>query len=326
MILLKGTLTQRGVLLLVNIRKNHMNNTAVKIIKRTTCKLWGCRRPVSNIPSGSYFALCDVHKQKKRNNGSDFRGTIDSHIAAPFRYFSHRLIAKVIEQTGDFKNTTSTPTLDEAVLSDKLEVTESIPPDQLHLDPQVIARVTIGLRKLDNLGSKSDPFVDFFDMNRHYGKQFREKDYSPNKMLRYVWNSLLRYQEIDRVKLLAILVGMSVIYDNDVERMKTKEKPEYIQIQVAKMLLRQLKPFTKRWPGPTIGKQEFTVKPKLNKKMMIKFGKEALASVEWMLMGAGGRKINEYILEKAIERRKKLFITIDNDNEQIYRPAVKLSR
>ncbi len=60
--------------------------------------------------------------------------------------------------------------------------------------------------------------------------------------------------------------------------------------------------------------------------MMIKFGKEALANVEWMLMGAGGRKINEYILEKAIERRKNLFITIGDDNEQVYRPAVKLSR
>jgi len=301
-----------------------INTVTISSIRK--CKILDCRRPRSKVPSGAYFALCDIHKQKKRNNGSDFKGTIKSHIAAPFRYYSHRLIAKVIEQTGDFKNTSSNPTIDEVVRSDKLEVTEDIPPDQLHLDPQVIARVSIGLRKLDNMGQRTDQFMDFYDMNRHYGRHIYQKDYSPNKMLRYVWNSLLRYQEIDRVKLLAILVGMSVIYDNDVENLRTREKPEYIEIQTAKMLLRQLKPFTKRWPQPTIGKQEFTVKPKLNKKMMIKFGKEALASVEWMLIGPGGRKINDYILEKAMERRRKLFVTMGDWGEQIYRPAVKLSK
>ena len=60
--------------------------------------------------------------------------------------------------------------------------------------------------------------------------------------------------------------------------------------------------------------------------MMIKFGKEALANVEWMLIGPGGKKINDYILEKATERRKKLFVTIGDNNQQIYRPAVKLSK
>ena len=42
------------------------------------------------------------------------------------------------------------------------------------------------------------------------------------------------------------------------------------------MLLRQLKPFTKVWAQPGDGPNNFKVKPKLNKKMNIKFGKEAL--------------------------------------------------
>ena len=91
--------------------------TTSSTIRIRKCKILDCRRPVSNIPSGSYFALCDVHKLKKRNNGSDFRGTIDSHVAAPFRYFSHRLIAKVIEQTGDLRNTSSTPSVEEVTWS-----------------------------------------------------------------------------------------------------------------------------------------------------------------------------------------------------------------
>ena len=47
---------------------------------------------------------------------------------------------------------------------------------------------------------------------------------------------------------------------------------------------------------------------------------------DWVLMGQGGRKIDEYVLREALGRRKKLFITIGDNNEQIYRPAVKLSR
>ena len=68
----------------------------VRIIEYTKCKIWGCGRPRSKIPSGAYFALCDIHKLNKRNNGSDFRGTLKSHISAPFRYVIHRLIAKHI--------------------------------------------------------------------------------------------------------------------------------------------------------------------------------------------------------------------------------------
>lgn len=119
---------------------------------------------------------------------------------------------------------------------------------------------------------------------------------------------------------------MSVIYDNNVEDLRTREKPEYIQIQTAKMLLRQLKPFTKIWANPGIGPNNFKVKPKLNKSMMIRFGKEALSNVEWMLMGPGGKKINEYVLREALGRRRKLFVGFGDDGGQVYRPAVKLSR
>jgi hypothetical protein len=54
------------------------------------------------------------------------------------------------------------------------------------------------------------------------------------------------------VKLLAILVGLKVAYDNDVDNIRTREKREYIQIQTAKMLLRQLKPFTNTWAQPVV--------------------------------------------------------------------------
>jgi hypothetical protein len=38
------------------------------------------------------------------------------------------------------------------------------------------------------------------------------------------------------------------------------------------------------------------VKPKLNKKMNIRFGKEALELADRVLMGQGGKKIDEYVL------------------------------
>jgi hypothetical protein len=305
---------------------NNNINKAVRIIENSTCKIWDCRRPISKIPSGAYFALCAIHKLNKRNNGSDFRGTIESHLSAPFRYFSHRLIANVVETVGDLKNISSHPTVEEVARADRLEETKTLPEDQLHLDPQVIGRITIGLRTLDNKGTKGDKFMDYYYMNRLYAKHKYDKDSNPQKLIRYVWNHLLRYQEIDRVKLLAILVGLKVIYDNDVEDLRTREKQEYIQIQASKMLLRQLKPFTKTWPEPHVGPNNFKVKPKSNKKMMIRFGKEALELADWVLVGQGGRKINEYILEKATERRRKLLVGYGDDGEQIYRPAVKLSR
>ena len=92
------------------------------------------------------------------------------------------------------------------------------------------------------------------------------------------------------------------------------------------MLLRQLKPFTKVWAQPGNGPNNFKVKPKLNKKMKIRLGKEALELADWVLLGSGGRKINDYVLKKALERRGKLFVSYSDGGEQIYRPAVKLSR
>ena len=58
----------------------------------------------------------------------------------------------------------------------------------------------------------------------------------------------------------------------------------------------------------------------------IRFGKEALELADWVLMGQGGGKINDYVLEEATERRKKLFVTYGEFGRQIYRPAVKLSK
>ncbi len=293
--------------------------------KTQYCKIGDCRRPVTPMPSGGYFALCDVHKLNSRNNGSDFRGTIESHLSGPFRYVTHRLISKITEQVGNFVDTASTPSVEEVARADNHEIPNDLPKDQLHLDPQVIGRITIGLRALDNKGSKGDKFMDFYYMNRLYAKHKYDRDSKPEKLIRFVWNHLLRYQEIDRVKLLAILVGLKVIYDNDVDHIRTGEKKEYMQIQTSKMLLRQLTPFTKTWPEPHVGPNNFKVKPKLNKKENIRFGKEALELADWVLMGQGGRKINDYVLEKSLGRRGKLFVTFGNDGRQIYRPAVKLS-
>ena len=118
--------------------------------------------------------------------------------------------------------------------------------------------------------------MDFYYMNRNYAKHKYHRDSKPEKLIRYVWNHLLRFQDIDRVKLLAIPVGLKVAYDSDVDDIRTREKREYIQIQTAKMLLGQLKPFTKTWAQPGPGPNNFKVKPKLNKKLNISFGKEAL--------------------------------------------------
>ena len=108
---------------------NNNINKAVRIIEHSKCKIWDCRRPRSIIPSGAYFALCAIHKLNKRNNGSDFRGTIESHLSAPFRYFSHRLIANVVETIGDLKNISSHPTVEEVARADRLEETKSLPKD-----------------------------------------------------------------------------------------------------------------------------------------------------------------------------------------------------
>ena len=304
---------------------NNNINKAVRIIEHSKCKIWDCRRPRSIIPSGAYFALCDIHKLNKRNNGSDFRGTIKSYLSAPFRYFSHRLIEKVVAVTGDFKDSSDgIPSIEEVARADNFKATKVLPKDQLHLDPRVIGRITLGLTLLDNKGTKGSQFMDFYYMNKLYAKHKYCKDSKPEKLIRYVWNHLLRFQEIDRVKLLAIIVALKVAYDNDVDDIRTRERPEYIQIQTAKILMRQLKPFTKVWAEPTMGvPNNFKVKPKLNKKEKIRLGKEALEIADWVLMGPGGKKINAYVYEKAIERRRKLFVTYGEFGRQIYRPAVK---
>ena len=129
------------------------------------------------------------------------------------------------------------------------------------------------------------------------------------------------------MKLLAILVGLKVAYDNDVDDIRTGEKREYIQIQTSKMLLRQLKPFIKTWAQPGDGPNNFKVKPKLNKKMNIRFGKEALELADRVLIGPGGKKIDEYILKEALGRQKRLCVGFNKETgEKLYRPAVKLSK
>jgi hypothetical protein len=133
--------------------------------------------------------------------------------------------------------------------------------------------------------------MDFYYMNKYYAKHQYRHDSKPEKLIRYIWNHLL---------------GLKVAYDNDVDDIRTREKPEYIQIQTAKMLLRQLKPFTKTWAQPGDGPNNFKVKPKLNKKMNIRFGKEALELVDRVLMGPGGKKIDEYVLREALGRQKRL--------------------
>ena len=129
------------------------------------------------------------------------------------------------------------------------------------------------------------------------------------------------------MKLLAILVGLKVAYDNDVDDIRTREKPEYIQIQTSKMLLSQLKPFTKTWAQPGDGPNNFKVKPKLNKKMNIRFGKEALELADRVLMGPGGKKIDEYVLREALDRQKRFCSDFDKKTgEKLYRAAVGLSK
>ena len=93
------------------------------------------------------------------------------------------------------------------------------------------------------------------------------------------------------------------------------------------MLLRKLKPFTKTWAQPGDGPNNFKVKPKLNKKMNIRFGKEALQLANRVLMGRGGKKIDEYVLMEALGRQKRLCSGYDKETgEKLYRAALKLSK
>jgi hypothetical protein len=61
--------------------------------------------------------------------------------------------------------------------------------------------------------------------------------------------------------------------------------------------------------------------------MNIKFGKEALELADRVLIRPGGKKIDEYILKEALETQKKLCVGFNKETgEQLYRPAVKLSK
>jgi hypothetical protein len=53
------------------------------------------------------------------------------------------------------------------------------------------------------------------------------------------------------------------------------------------------------------------VKAKLNKKENIRFGKEALELVDRVLIGPGGKKVDEYVLRAALERKKRLYVGFD---------------
>ena len=109
---------------------------------------------------------------------------------------------------------------------------------------------------------------------------------------------------------MAILVGLKVGHDNDVDDIRAKERREYIQIQMAKLLLRQLKPFTKTWAQPGPEPNNFKVKPKLNKKMNIRFGKEALELADRVLMEPGGRKWMSMYLGKPWRDRRNSILAL----------------
>lgn len=61
--------------------------------------------------------------------------------------------------------------------------------------------------------------------------------------------------------------------------------------------------------------------------MNIKFGKEALELADRVLIGPGGKKIDEYVLRESLGRQKRLCIGYDKETgEKLYRPAAKLSK
>ena len=61
--------------------------------------------------------------------------------------------------------------------------------------------------------------------------------------------------------------------------------------------------------------------------MNIRFGKEALELAYRILMGPGGKKIDEYVGREALDRQKRLCVGFNKETvEKLYRPAVKLSK
>jgi hypothetical protein len=45
--------------------------------------------------------------------------------------------------------------------------------------------------------------MDCYYMNKYYGKYIYDCDSKPEKLIRYIWNHLLRFQGVNRVKLFA---------------------------------------------------------------------------------------------------------------------------
>ena len=75
----------------------------------------------------------------------------------------------------------------------------------------------------------------------------------------------------------------------------------------------------KTWALPGDGPNNFKVKPKLNKKLNIRFGKEALEQADRVLMGSGGKKIDEYVLREALGRQKRHCTGYDKETgEKLY--------
>jgi hypothetical protein len=59
--------------------------------------------------------------------------------------------------------------------------------------------------------------------------------------------------------------------------------------------------------------------------MNIRFGKEALELANRVLMGSGGKKIDEYVLKEALDRLKRLCVGFNKEaGEKLYRPGVNL--
>jgi hypothetical protein len=61
--------------------------------------------------------------------------------------------------------------------------------------------------------------------------------------------------------------------------------------------------------------------------MNIRFGKEALELADRVLIGPGGKKIDEYVLREALGGQKRLCVGFNKETgRKVYRPAVKLSK
>ena len=60
------------------------------------------------------------------------------------------------------------------------------------------------------------------------------------------------------------------------------------------------------------------IKQKVNKKLNIRFGKEALELADRVIMGSGKKKIDEYVLREALDRQKRLYVGFNKETESNY--------